>query len=81
VQRAVEAAGIPTVALATLLDRVQWVRYPRAAIVKFPRGATCGPPHAADLQRAVLRDVFRLLETAREPGTVVELPHRFSEAA
>lgn len=80
-QRAVEAAGIPTVGLASVAQRVQWVRYPRAALVKFPRGANCGPPHDADFQRTVLRDVLDLLETAREPGVPAELPHRFSAAA
>jgi len=77
----VEAAGIPTTALANLPDRVQRVRYPRAAIVKFPRGATCGPPHAADLQREVIGEALRLLETATTPGTMHELPHRFTDAA
>lgn len=74
-----EAAGIPTVALATMADRVRRVRYPRAAVAKFPRGATCGGPHAVALQRAVVREAFRVLETAEAPGTLVELPHRYEE--
>jgi len=77
----VEAAGIPTVALATMADRVRRVCYPRAAVARFPRGATCGPPGAADLQREVVAAALDLLRTVREPGTVVELPHRFSEGA
>ncbi len=67
--------------LANLPERVTRVGYPRAAIVKFPRGATCGPPHAAELQRQVIADALRLLETAQSPGTLLELPHRFTEAA
>lgn len=62
-------------------DREQRVRFPRTALVKFPRGATCGPPHAPERQRAVLRDALRLLETATAPNTVVELPHRFMDEA
>ncbi len=80
-QRGLEAAGIPTTALATMPDRVDWVNYPRAALVKFPRGATCGPPHAAELQRQVLREALALLSTATTPGARVELAHRFTDAA
>lgn len=76
-----EAAGIPTVALGNLARVFERVRVPRAAVVKFPRGANCGPPHAADVQRAVVTDALRVLETATAPGTLVELPHRFGDEA
>ena len=73
----VEAAGIPTVALGNMADRLLRVRVPRGAAVKFPRGAPCGPPGADELQRRVLTDAFRVLESASTPGTVVELPYGF----
>lgn len=77
IQRAIEAAGIPTVAIANLRERVERVGYPRAAIVRFPRGATVGPPGNTGLQRQVLQDALRVLETAQPGKAVVELPHRW----
>ncbi len=73
-----EAAGIPTVAVANLKERVEWVRYPRAVVVKFPRGATVGPPGDAALQRKVLQDAFTLLENAAPAGGPLELPQRWT---
>lgn len=78
IQRAIEDAGIPTVALANLPPRVKRVGYPRAALVKFPRGAAVGAPGDAAQQRQVLLDTFKVLETASAPGTPVELEHRWS---
>ena len=72
-----EAAGIPTVAVTNLRERVEWVRYPRAVVVRFPRGATVGPPEAAFLQRQVLQDAFTLLENAPQTNAIFELPHRW----
>jgi hypothetical protein len=77
----VEASGIPTVALATLAVAVKRVVYPRAAVARFPRGATCGPPNAPELQHEVIGAALELLRTATRPGTLVELPQRFGEAA
>jgi len=71
----VEAAGIPTVAVGNLRRRMEMVNYPRAALVRFPRGATVGAPHMPDLQRQVLLDTLELLHTATRPGTLVELSH------
>ncbi|MEE8435082.1 MAG: hypothetical protein V3S64_09885 [bacterium] len=76
-QRAIEAAGIPTVAIANLRDRVERVMYPRAVIVKFPRGATVGAPEDAALQTQVLRDALDWLESASQPGAFLDLPHRW----
>ena len=77
IQRAIEAAGIPTIAIANLRDRVERIKYPRAVLVKFPRGATVGPPGDAALQRQVILDALHVLESATEPCAYVELPHRW----
>lgn len=79
-QRAIEAAGIPTVAIANLRERVERVMYPRAVIVKFPRGATVGPPGDVPLQTQVLRDALDWLESATQPGAFLDLPHRWPGA-
>ena len=36
------------------------------------RGLNLGTPHAADLQREIVRAALRLLETAHEPFTTVD---------
>ncbi len=56
------------------------VGYPRAGVVRVPRGAVLGPPCDAALQRAVLDDTLKLLQTASEPGVLVDLPHRWTPA-
>jgi D-proline reductase (dithiol) PrdB len=53
------------------------VKVPRAAATKFPRGATVGEPGARERQRQVVLDALKLLETAEEPGEIVELPYRW----
>lgn len=58
-------------------DRVERVRYPRAVVVKFPRGATVGPPGDSALQRQVLVDAFAHLQQADAPGAIAELEHRW----
>ena len=76
-QRAIEAAGIPTIAIANLRNVVERVKYPRAVIVKFPRGATVGPPGDVPLQTQIIRDALDWLESASEPGAFLDLPHRW----
>jgi hypothetical protein len=82
VSRAIEANGIPTVTIyiAAFRDAAVVMRVPRAAVTAFPMGRPLGPPGNAALQRAVLRDALALLKTAREPGTIVELPHEWRPA-
>ena len=69
----VEEAGIPTVALATLRPVVERLQYPRAALVRFPRGATVGAPHDIATQQTTLRGALRLLESTTGPGEIVKL--------
>ena len=78
IQRAVEMAGIPTVGLVNMADRADRIKYPRAAVVKFPRGATAGRPNDPAHQRQVLLDTFQVLRTATEAARIVELDHRWA---
>ena len=80
IQRGIEQAGIPTVAIANLRMRVEQVNYPRAVMVKFPRGATVGPPGDAALQGQVIRDALEVLVSARQGAAIVDLPHRWPGA-
>lgn len=77
IQRAIEESGIPTVGVVNMKDKADRVGLPRAVSVKFPRGATLGPPHQAELHRRILRDALHHLETATEPAPAVELDHRW----
>ena len=77
VQGALERSGIATVSLTLRPEITAHMRVSRAAYVRFPLGSPFGEPGRADHQRRILEDLLRLLEVAREPETLVELPHRW----
>lgn len=79
VARHLEAHGIPTVLLACARDITASACPPRAVFLDYPLGNPAGRPHDPDNQRAVLRDALHVLETTREPGTIVDLPYRWSD--
>ena len=80
VARAVEEAGIPTLAMTSALDVTQAVVPPRSVFVNFPLGHQTGKPHQPELQRSILRDAFRALGTMETPGEIVTLPYVWDEA-
>jgi D-proline reductase (dithiol) PrdB len=53
------------------------VGVPRAAFVRFPLGTPFGEPGQADVQRAILLDLLRLVWEAPGAGTVVKFPYRW----
>ncbi|MBI4310723.1 MAG: hypothetical protein HY681_02985 [Chloroflexi bacterium] len=71
----IEGTGIPTVCIYIRAFRHQagWLKPPRTLLTPHLLGRTVGPPGDAARQREVVRAALRLLETATEPGTVVEL--------
>ncbi len=75
VARAIEAAGIPTVAVFIRAFRhvAEAMTVPRAVITPHLMGRTVGPPGARHRQRAVVGAALRLLADAEGAGTVVEL--------
>lgn len=79
VARAVEAAGIPTVAIyiEAFRHHALNMKVPRAVITRHPLGRTIGAPFDADRQRQVVETALYLLETARANGTVVDSPGRY----
>ncbi len=79
VARVLEREGLTTVSLTSAIDITERIRPPRAAFLNFPLGNAAGRPHESEGQRRVLRGVLRLAETAREPGTIVELPDRWPD--
>jgi hypothetical protein len=71
VQRAVEAAGIPTVGVTLNRTVTARVRPPRAVFLRYPFGHPMGEPFAVAQQTAILENLLQTLETAG-PGTIVE---------
>ncbi|HEX9205653.1 MAG TPA: hypothetical protein VF853_06975 [Candidatus Deferrimicrobiaceae bacterium] len=73
VQRAIEAAGVPTVSVTMLPEMTRKVGVPRAVRVGFPLGHPFGFPGEALPQRRILSEMARLAADARAPGTLLDL--------
>ena len=55
------------------------VNPPRAAFLDFPLGHTTGKPNEPELQRKILVEALSSFETMTAPGSMTELPFRWSE--
>ncbi|MCZ6531946.1 MAG: hypothetical protein O7A08_03155 [SAR324 cluster bacterium] len=77
--RYLEANGIPTVLLCSARDITASAFPPRALFVNYPLGNTAGKPFDVENQREILMAALRLLADAREPGRIVDTPHRWSD--
>ena len=69
-QRAIEAAGIPTIIIAALPPVVRQTGTPRAVAPRVPMGANAGEPH---IVKATLEQLVKL----DTPGKVVPLPFEY----
>jgi hypothetical protein len=72
VQRAIEAAGIPTVGITLQKEITRKVKPPRALYLRYPFGHPMGEAFATAQQRTILLDALAALETVTEPGAIVE---------
>jgi hypothetical protein len=72
IQRAIEAAGIPTIGISILKEVTQKVRPPRTLFLRYPFGHPLGEAFSVAQQRTILLDALKALETIAEPGTIVE---------
>lgn len=79
ISRAVEEAGIPTLCMTSALDITRAVKPPRSVFVNFPLGHQTGKPNDLELQRNIVRDALRALETIATPGEIVSLPYVWDE--
>ena len=79
IQREVEEAGIPTISIGNMADRMGHIKPPRAMLVKFPRGSMLGEPGNIQRQRRVILDALKALSAIKNPGTVQELPYRWKK--
>lgn len=71
--------GIPTVYVTSARDISELVRPPRAVFVDFPLGHQTGKPFDRQIQKSIVRDTLSVLETATEPGQIVDLPYAWSD--
>jgi len=77
IQRMAEEAGIPTISLGNMPDRIGHIKPPRVLLTKFPRGSMFGEPGNVRRQRRIVLDALEALKNIREPGTALETPYRW----
>jgi hypothetical protein len=77
--RLVEAGGIPTVVIGirAFRNRLAAMRLPRTIITPHPLGRTLGAPGDHETQTRVIKAAFELLENAKTPGLIVDLPGKY----
>lgn len=77
VQRAIEAAGIPTIGITLQKEITRRVRPPRALYLRYPFGHPMGEAFATAQQRTIPQQALQVLETSRVPGEIVEPGYRW----
>jgi hypothetical protein len=70
--RTLETAGLATILVTPMPFWAEKIGTPRTLAVAFPFGHTLGMPDAVAVQMQVIEEALSVLETAVEPGTVVE---------
>lgn len=66
--------------MTSALDITRSVKPPRSAFLNFPLGHETGKPNEPELQRGIVRDALRALETITTAGTIVTLPYVWDES-
>lgn len=79
VARCLEAAGIPTVVIATARDIVEHCGAARLVFTDFPLGNPCGEPGDIAMQKHIVGQALDLLESATAPRTTVQAPFAWSK--
>ncbi len=79
VARELERRGISTLCLTSALSITRSVNPPRAVFLDFPLGHTAGRPGEFELQRTIMAEALDAFESIDRPGTILELPHRWTE--
>ena len=76
-QRAIEAAGIPTIIIAALPPVVRQTGSPRAVAPLVPMGANAGEPNNVEMQTAIVNATLEALVSIESAGKVVPLPYEY----
>ena len=61
--------------MTSALDISQAVKPPRSVFLNFPLGHQTGKPGQPALQRQILLDAFRALDSMTTPGSIIHLPY------
>ena len=77
VQRAIEAAGIPTIIIAALPPVVRQTGSPRAVAPLVPMGANAGEPNNREMQYNIVKDTLEQHEDIESAGKIVPLPYEY----
>jgi len=82
VARLLEEAGIPTVIIAVeaFAFRMEKMTLPRLVKTPHPMGRPLGAPGDKVRQRDCLLAAMRLLENAKQGGTIYEMPGSYAVA-
>lgn len=78
IQRAVEAAGIPTISISLSREITAKVKPPRAVFTGLPMGHPLGFPGQRFRQLQIMRFVLKHARKVTEPGVLMDLD--FSES-
>ena len=78
IARHLEAAGIPTVCIASALDIIQSGQPPRTVFVDYPLGHTTGRPFDSKDQKGLVKAALEALVSINEPGQIITLPAAWS---
>ena len=71
---------MPTVVVGVIREMFERTPAPRSVVVRFRLGQVFGEPGQRVQQRAILADALSVLITARQAGTIVELPYRWKRS-
>ncbi|NNG01316.1 MAG: hypothetical protein HKM93_18135 [Desulfobacteraceae bacterium] len=77
IQRAIEAAGIPTIGISIGRSYTEKVKPPRTVYLKWPFGHPLGEPFNINQQAAVLEKAVDALYAIKTPGGIIDLPFRW----
>lgn len=77
IQRELESQGISTVGISIVRPISEKVKPPRTYFVKYPFGHALGEKFNRKQQLTIFKECLDLLETATEPGVIVDSPYRW----
>lgn len=67
--------------LSVVQSMTEALSAPRNVLVRFRLGQIFGEPGAVAQHQAIVREMFRALDVAKQPGEVIESPYRWKREA